>query len=137
MREHMKVLMPSQDLTHHAVSADSEEVRNWNPQLGPCCIATVTDFKILLGRPRHPWNVSASRVFTDSFLTTHSASYEDTWEVRRMVLEKCLAHIKSLIRTHSKQIWSNDVLIQRRLAHRRRQRKGAVSYLRPITSNSS
>ena len=40
-----------------------------------------------------PWNTSAARVFTDSFLTTRSNTYRDIWPVRRMVLKKTRAYV--------------------------------------------
>jgi hypothetical protein len=125
VRDHMKVLIPKanwlQDLVHPG------EIEAWNPETDPCC--TPATFKInFRGTPRDLWNLSASRVFTDHFLLTHSNLYEDTWENRRMVLNKTQAHIKSLLRSYHRQFTSNEVDGQRKVAQRRRERKSTVSF---------
>ena len=111
----MKALIPQENWLQNVISA--EELHAWNPQTGPCC--TPPTFKLNLGgTPLDEWNLSASRVFTDDFLTTHSASYDDTWENRQMVLKKSQAYIKTLIRLYRQQFVGEGVTLQNRLARR-------------------
>ena len=104
------------------------ELEAWNPETGPCC--TPAMFKLnFRGTPRDEWNLSASRVFTDHFIATYPNLYEDTWENREMVLQKTQAHIKTLLRCYRQKSVGQDVVRQTRVAHRRRERKTAVSFL--------
>lgn len=125
VREHMATLIPRanwlQDLIH------PDELQTWDPEGGPCC--TPAAFKLnFRGTPRDNWNISASRVFTDHFLITHSDLYDDTWQNRGMVLKKTQAYIKTLLRYYRQKSVGEDVLRQTRVAHRRRERKAAVSF---------
>lgn len=120
----MAELIPKDDWLHDVIHPD--ELRAWDPQTGPCC--TPATFKLnLKGTPLDDWNLSASRVFTDHFLTTNSDSYRDTWEVREMVLKKTQAYIKSLVRLYRRRFEGDEVLAQKKLAARRRERKATVS----------
>ena len=102
------------------------EFNAWKPENGPCC--TPATFKLhLKGTPRDNWNISASRVFTDHFLATHSNTYPDTWENRELVLKKTQAHIKTLIKLYRQQFDGADVTQQKRIEQRRRERKTKVS----------
>jgi len=124
----MKTLIPERDWLKDVIHPD--ELQAWNPQAGPCC--TPTSFKLnLKGTPLDDWNVSASRVFTDHFLATHPDSYNDTWEIRQMVLKKTQAHIKSLIKRYRQKDLGGDVLLRAKLAHRGQQRKASVSHFHP------
>ena len=119
----METLIPKdrwlQDLIH------PEELAAWNPDTGPCC--TPNMFKLnLRGTPRDDWNISASRVFTDDFMATHTSLYEDNWENRRIVLEKTQAYIKTLICYYRRKSNSQEVTNQTKVAHRRRERKTTV-----------
>ena len=128
----MRVLIPQENWLQNVISA--EELHTWNPETGPCC--TSAAFKLNLGgTPLDDWNLSASRVFADHFLATHSASYDDTWENRQMVLKKSQAYIKTLIRLYRQQFAGEAVTLQTRLARRRRQRKVDVSYFYPTFLN--
>ena len=130
----MKVLIPQEDWLQNVISV--EELHAWDPQTGPCC--TPATFKLNLGgTPLDDWNLSASRVFTDHFLTAHSASYVDTWENRQMILKKTQAHIKTLIRLYCQQFVGEAVTLQTRLAHRRQQRKTNVSGSHPTIVNTA
>lgn len=134
VREHMKALIPQGDWLQNVIGA--EELNAWNPQAGPCC--TSATFKLNLGgTPLDDWNLSASRVFTDHFLTTHSASYNDTWENRQMVLKKSQAYIKTLIRLYRQRFTGDGVTLQTKLAHRRRQRKSDVSNFHSTIINTT
>lgn len=125
----MAVMIPKRDWLQDVIYPD--ELQAWNPEAGPCC--TSNTFKLnLKGTPLDDWNISASRVFTDHFLITHSDSYNDTWEIRQMVLKKSQAYIKTLIRLYRRQHVSSDVALQAKLAHRRQQRKASVSHLHPV-----
>ena len=113
-----------------------EELQAWDPQTGPCC--TSDRFKLdLKGTPRNDWNISASRVFTDDFLNTHSDSYQDTWEIRRMVLDKTQAYIKSLIKLYRQKFVGDPVLLQNKIAQRRRERKTGVSCFHAVIADRS
>ena len=130
----MKVLIPQDNWLQNVISP--EELHAWNPETGPCC--TPATFKLNLGgTPLDNWNLSASRVFTDHFLTTYSALYNDTWENRQMVLKKSQAYIKTLIRLYRQQFVGEVVTLQTRLAHRRRQRKTDVSDSYPTIIDTS
>lgn len=134
VREHMKVLIPQEDWLQNVISV--EELNAWNHQAGPCC--TSATFKLNLGgTPLDDWNLSASRVFTDHFLATHSALYTETWENREMVLKKSQAYIKTLIRLYRRRFVGDGVTLQTKLAHRRRQRKSDVSDLHPTIINAT
>src|SRR5882757_1657500 len=107
---------------------EDDGLQAWDPQTGPCC--TPATFKLNLGgTPRDDWNMSASRVFADDFLATHSDLYPDTWDIRQTVLEKSQARIKSLIRLYRRQFIGADVLLQMKIAQRRQERKTNVSHL--------
>ena len=130
----MGTLLPRDNRLQDTIHPD--ELQAWDPQAGPCC--TPDSFKLhLKGTARDDWNISASRVFADHFITTHSDSYEDNWETRRMVLEKTQAHIKSLVRLYRQQFVSADVKRQTKIAHRRHSRKMFVSYFRAVVANRS
>ena len=129
----MKTLIPQAEWLQDVIHLD--ELQAWNPQAGPCC--TPARFKLhLSGTPRNDWNISASRVFTDHFLITHSDSYEDTWEVYEMVLKKTQAYIKSLIKLYRQQFIGNDVVLKDRIAQRRYTRKVNVSYFHIVVDQS-
>jgi hypothetical protein len=120
----MKSLIRKEDWLKVVVQED--ELNNWNPDARECC--TPQQFRIhLLGTPSHPWNNSATRVFADDFLKTHSDTYPDVWAVRRMVLKKTQAYIKSLIKAY--RAGTNGGELQRiaRNAKNRRERKTNVS----------
>ena len=113
-----------------------EELQAWDPETGPCC--TPATFKLnVKGTPLDDWNVSASRVFTDDFLITNSGSYQDTWENRQMVLKKTQAYIKTIIKLYRQQFMGDEVRDQKKLAHRRRERKATVSHFHPVTTHGS
>ena len=134
VREHMGTLIPKDSRLQDTIHPN--ELRAWNPLNGPCC--TPDRFKLhLKGTARDDWNISASRVFTDHFLATHSDSYEDTWEIRQMVLDKTQAHIKTLVRLHREQFTDGDVVDQKKLAQRRRTRKTLVSYFCAVVADRS
>lgn len=121
----MATLIPKanwlQDLIHPT------EFQAWNPDNGPCC--TPTTFKLnFRGTPRDDWNISASRVFTDHFLVSHSNLYEDTWENRELILKKTQAYIKTLLRSYRKQSIGQEVALEKKIAQRRRERKTTVSF---------
>lgn len=128
----MATLIPEADRLQDTLHPD--ELNAWDPQVGPCC--TPATFKLhLTGTPRDDWNISASRVFTDHFLATHSNSYEDTWEIRKMVLDKTQAHIKTLVRLYRQQFANRDVVLQNKIAQRRYTRKASVCYFRAVVTN--
>ena len=130
----MASLIPKDDWLQDVIHPD--DLQAWNPQTGPCC--TPATFKLnLKGTPLDDWNASASRVFTDHFLITHSGSYNDTWEVRQMVLKKSQAYIKTLIKLYRKKFIGDDVALRSKLAHRRRERKATVSNFHPALANPS
>jgi hypothetical protein len=123
----MRTLIPRDDWLQDVIHQD--ELVAWDPETGPCCTAAA--FKLhLSGAARHPWNISASRVFTDHFLATHSDTYNDTWEVRELVLKKTQAHIKTLVRLHRERFVSDDVRRRDAATHRRRERKATVGHFR-------
>lgn len=124
----MAKLVPEADWLQDVIHPD--ELHAWDPEAGPCC--TPDRFKLnLAGTPRDDWNISASRVFTDHFLAANPGSYQDTWEVRQMVLNKSQAYIKSLIKLYRQQRVGDDVTARNKLAHRRRERKAAVRCFHP------
>ena len=124
VREHMLALIPEDQWLQDTIHPD--ELNAWDPAMGPCC--TPGEFKLnLAGTPRNDWNISASRVFTDHFLVTHAATYTDDWENRELVLRKTQAHIKTLVRSYRQQFVGADVIQQRKVALRRRERKSKVS----------
>ena len=107
-----------------------QDLANWRPEIGECCTAVQFQFKLhLQGTPCDPWNSSATRVFTDDFLRTHSDTYPDIWVVRRMVLRKTKAYIKSLIKTFRQKNKSDTLRIADKLAKNRQERKASVSPL--------
>lgn len=120
----MKSLIPKEDWLK--VVVHDEELNSWNPEAQPCC--TPQQFRLhLLGTPTHPWNDSATRVFTDNFLATHSDTYHDVWAVRRMVLKKTRAYVKSLIKAYRAATNGGDLQRITKLAKNRRERKTNVS----------
>jgi hypothetical protein len=126
IREHMKGLFHQDDWLKELVS--EEDLANWRPGIEECC--TAEQFKLhLKGTPCDPWNASATRVFTDDFLRSHEELYPDAWAVRRMVLKKTKAYIKSLIK-YFRQNSRGDYLIQAaKQAKNRQERKANVSPL--------
>jgi len=117
-----------QDIIH------PDELHSWDPRMGPCC--TPARFRLhLAGTPRDDWNLSASRVFTDHFLASNSSSYQDTWEVRQMVLKKSQAYIKSLIKLYRQQYVGDNIILQNKIAQRRRERKVTVCYYLPAATD--
>ena len=120
----MKSLIPKEDWLKVVVHED--ELNDWNPDAQECC--TAQQFRLhLSGTPSHPWNASAVRVFTDDFLTTHPDTYPDVWAVRRMVLKKTQAYIKSLIKAYRASTTGGELQRITRLAKNRRERKTNVS----------
>jgi hypothetical protein len=120
----MKSLIRKEDWLKVVVRED--ELNNWNQDAQECC--TPQQFRLhLLGTPSHPWNNSAIRVFAGDFLATHSDTYPDVWAVRRMVLKKTHAYVKSLIKAY--RAGANGGELQRitRIAKNRRERKSNVS----------
>ena len=124
IRAHMKKLFHKDDWLKDIVS--DQELTNWNPEIEECC--TAGKFKLhLKGTPCDPWNASAARVFTDDFLRSHTETYQDVWAVRRMVLRKTKAYIKSLIKSF-RQIGQGEALRQAaKQAKNRQERKASVS----------
>lgn len=120
----MKSLIQDDDWLKDVVS--EHDLNNWNPETEECC--TAQQFKLhLKGTPRDAWNTSAARVFTDHFLFTHSAQYPDVWAVRRMILRKTSAHVKSLIKAFREGRRGNEVKQAIRRAKNRQERKATVS----------
>ena len=102
------------------------DLSGWNPEIEECC--TAQQFRLhLAGTPCCPWNTSAARVFTDNFLSTHAEIYPDVWAVRRMVLKKTRAYIKSLIKAFHQNRRGNDLKNATKRAKNRRERKTSVS----------
>ncbi|KAF9647791.1 hypothetical protein BDM02DRAFT_2510324 [Thelephora ganbajun] len=127
VREHMATLIPERDWLQDVIHPD--ELQAWDPQTGPCC--TSAAFKLnLRGTPLDDWNVSASRVFTNHFLATHSDSYYDTWENRETVLHRSQTYIKTLIKLYRQKFIGSDVAHQNKLAQRQRARKTALYHRR-------
>ena len=121
----MKSLIRKEDWLKVVIRED--ELNNWNQAAQECC--TPQQFRLhLLGTPSHPWNNSAVRVFAGDFLATHSDTYPDVWPVRRMVLKKTQAYVKSLIKAY--RAGANGGELQRitRIAKNRRERKSNVSF---------
>lgn len=123
VREHMVALTPEDDWLQDAILPG--ELEAWNPQLGPCY--TSDRFKLnLKGTPRDDWNISASKVFTDDFLVTHSDSYQDTWQVAAWSSKKprCISRICSGITGRNSLVMK---LLFRRRLQRRRERNATVN----------
>lgn len=120
----MKSLIKDDDWLKDVLS--QHDLNNWNPEIEECC--TAQQFKLHLnGTARNAWNVSAARVFADHFLINHSELYPDVWAVRRMVLKKTCAHIKSLIKAFREGQRGIDVNRATRRAKNRQERKANVS----------
>ena len=120
----MKSLIPQEDWLK--VVVQEGELNGWNPDIQECC--TPQQFRLhLSGTPCHPWNDSAVRVFTDNFLATHSDTYPDVWAVRRMVLKKARAYVKSLIKAHRAGTNGGELQLAAKKAKNRRERKTNVS----------
>ena len=120
----MKSLINKDDWLKEVVN--EHDLNSWNPEIEQCC--TAQQFKLHLnGTPCDAWNTSAARVFVDHFLLTHSESYPDVWAVRRMVLKKTSAYIKSLIKSFREGRRSNDMKRTTRRAKNRQERKANVS----------
>ena len=123
IRAHMKDLIRGDWLKEVVTQHD---LNDWNPDTGECC--TAVQFKIhLKGTPCDPWNTSATRVFTNDFLRTHAEQYPDVWAVRRMVLKKTQAYIKSLIKAFREGLDGGPLKLAARRAKNRRERKTNVS----------
>lgn len=126
IRAHMKSLIRKDDWLKEVVS--EHDLNHWNPEIEECC--TTQQFKLhLTGTPSDPWNSSAARVFTDDFLITHTELYPDVWAVRRMVLKKTRAYIKSLIRVFHQDNRGHATKQATKRAKNRYQRKADVSPL--------
>lgn len=120
----MRTLIPKDDWLKEVVN--EQDLNTWNPKIEECCI--VEQFKLhLKGTPCHPWNSSATRVFADHFLRTHTEIYPDVWAVRRMVLKKTQAYIKSLIKAYRERNRGENLQFATRRAKNRRERKTNVS----------
>lgn len=120
----MKELIHEDDWLKEVVN--EEDVNRWDPRVEECC--TADQFKLhLRGTARNAWNVSAARVFTDHFLVTHAELYPNVWAVRRMVLKKTAAYIKSLVRKFRQGNHSEDLRLAIKRAKNRRERKTNVS----------
>ena len=123
----MKGLIRQDDWLKEVVH--ERDLSNWNPEIEECC--TAQQFRLhLAGTPCCPWNVSAARVFTGDFLNTHTEIYPDVWAVRRMVLKKTRAYIKSLIKAFHQDRRGDDLKKATRRAKNRRERKTNVSPLK-------
>ena len=128
IREHMIGLFRSGDWLKELVT--EQDLANWRPEIEECCTAGQYQFKLhFKGTPCDPWNSSATRVFTDDFLHTHTETYPDVWAVRRMVLRKTKAYIKSLIKTFRQKNLSDTLRQAAKLAKNRQERKASVSPL--------
>ena len=124
VREHMKGLFRQDDWLKEIV--DDSELVCWDPKIQECC--TPQAFKLHLGgTPCSAWNASACRVFVDNFLVTHQEIYPNVWAVRRMVLRKTQAYIKTLIRTFREKNRGENVKLAAKRAKNRRERKTNVS----------
>jgi hypothetical protein len=124
IRKHMKTMIHKDDWLKDVI--DEQELHNWNPEIQECC--TAEDFKLhLKGTPCSPWNSSATRVFAGHFLQNHSEIYPDVWAVRRMVLKKTQAYIKSLIRAYRQSNRGGVLQLADKQAKNRRERKSTVS----------
>lgn len=124
IRAHMRTLIHQDNWLKDVMN--EHDLEDWDPTLRECC--TADQFKLQLrGTPCCPWNASAARVFTDHFLQTHTEIYPDVWAVRRMVLRKTQACIKSLIRAFRQNGRSGDIKLALRRAKNRRERKTSVS----------
>lgn len=120
----MKTLIPKDNWLKEVIS--QHDLNNWNPEIGECC--TAQQFKLhLMGTPRSPWNISATRVFVNDFLSIHTELYPDVWAIRRMILKKTQAHIKSLIKAFRDDQRDADVKRAARRAKNRYERKVGVS----------
>lgn len=120
----MKELIHQEDWLKEVVNED--DINNWNPEVEECC--TAEQFKLhLRGTPCDLWNASATRVFADNFLRTHAETYPDVWAVRRMVLKKTTAYVKSLIRSFRENSRGGNLKLALRRAKNRRERKSNVS----------
>lgn len=120
----MKGLIRQDDWLKEVIN--EHDLNNWNPEIEECC--TAQQFRLhLAGTPCCPWNTSAARVFTDDFLKTHTEVYPDVWAVRRMVLRKTQAYIKSLIKAFRGNRRGKDLKDATRRAKNRRERKTNVS----------
>lgn len=105
-----------------------QDLVSWKPEVGECCTAVKGQFKLhLMGTPCNPWNTSATRVFTNDFIHTHAEMYPDVWPVRRMVLKKTKAYIKSLIKSFRLNSRGDALIKAHRLARNRQERKSSVS----------
>jgi hypothetical protein len=124
IRAHMRGLIRKVDWLKDVISEN--ELNNWNPKVRECC--TAQEFKLhLKGTPSNPWNASATRVFADHFLDTYSQIYPDVWAVRRMVLKKTRAYVKSLIKAYRESRRSDNLQLATKEAKNRRERKTNVS----------
>ena len=120
----MKSLIRKEDWLKEVVT--ERDLNSWDPEIERCC--TAQQFRLhLAGTPCDPWNTSATRVFTDHFLSTHAEIYPDVWAVRRMVLKKTQAYIKSLIRVFHQDRRGRDLKKAAKLAKNRRERKTNAS----------
>ena len=127
----MKSLFHDDDWLKEIVS--ERDVNDWCPELGECCTAQKPHFKLhLAGTPSDPWNTSATRVFANDFLISYAETYRDVWAVRRMVLKKTRAYIKSLIKAFREDNRGPGVKLAARLAKNKYERRASVS-----PSNSS
>ncbi|KAF9642160.1 hypothetical protein BDM02DRAFT_3105986 [Thelephora ganbajun] len=116
----MKGLIHEDDWLKEVIN--EHDLNNWNPEIEACC--TAQQFKLhLVGTTCHPWNISATRVFADHFLTTHADKYPDVWGVHGMVLRKTRAYIKSLIRSFNQNRHGDDLKRATKQAKNQRERK--------------
>lgn len=122
----MRGLIHEDDWLKELVS--DQDLDNWQPEIEECC--TAERFRLhLRGTPCNSWNASAARVFTNDFLRTHAEIYPDVWAVRRMVLKKIKAHIKSLIKSFRQNGRGEALINATKLAKNRQERKANVSPL--------
>jgi hypothetical protein len=120
----MKSLIRQEDWLKVVICED--ELNDWNQDAQECC--TPQQFRLhLLGTPSHLWNNSAIRVFVGDFLATHSDTYSDIWPIRRMVLKKMQAYVKSLIKAYCAGVNGGELQQITRIAKNRRERKSNVS----------
>lgn len=79
-----------------------EDIDDFDPSIGECC--TPNTFRLyLVGTACDVWNKSATRVLVNSFLGVHQEYDGQNEVVREMVMNKCTAVVKSVIRQYKKR----------------------------------
>ncbi|THH15719.1 hypothetical protein EW146_g4801 [Bondarzewia mesenterica] len=102
VRKHTLKLMgrddPDAPFTGIIATDDEQEVKDFDPKNGPCCIAQ--DFRLdLHGTPKSAWNVSATKVFAKDFIDLGTHSFKDLKEVENVFT----SHLRSLRREFLKR----------------------------------